>query len=338
MKNSDQPKVIMITGAAGYIGGMLCDQFSKSPELEKIIAIDMQPMPALLKDNKKIIWITASLYQNVWKIPAIINKPEVVIHCAWQIKELYDKKELQNKLNIESSKAVFEFALKSPFVKRIIHFSTIASYGAIPENDLNAAFNEEDELRETEARYGREKKDVEELLWKMYNDTGCNKQVFVLRPSSVTGPRGRSLVTKKVGLLHILKNVLPFIPAGSDKWCRQYVHEDDVTDAVAMFTFGQIKKGSTYDIYILSPNDYILAKDMGEIFKKGVVPIAPIVVRTLFFLAWHLSDGKIPTSKGGWRSFCYPIPVNGGRITKEYGFEYMYNSREALEKEEGRYS
>ena len=108
MKNSDQPKVIMITGAAGYIGGMLCDQFSKSPELEKIIAIDMQPMPALLKDNKKIIWITASLYQNVWKIPAIINKPEVVIHCAWQIKELYDKKELQNKLNIESSKAVFE--------------------------------------------------------------------------------------------------------------------------------------------------------------------------------------------------------------------------------------
>ena len=338
MKNSGGPKVIMITGAAGYVGAMLCQQFSKSPELEKIIAIDMQPMPAILKDNKKIIWITANLYQNVWKIPALINKPEVVIHCAWQIKELYGKGDLQNKLNIDSSRVVFEFVFNNQFVKKLIYFSTIASYGAFPENEIEKPFNEGDDLREIEARYGREKKDVEEMLWNLYKENSSDKQIYVIRPASITGPRGRNLNSKKMGLLHLLKDVLPFIPYASNRWCRQYVHEDDITDAIAMFTFGQIKKGSTYEVYILSSNDYVYAKDMATIFKKNVLYVPPFLVRIAFYLTWHLSGGKIPTSGGGWRSFCYPIPVGGSLISKTYGFEYTFNSREALELEEGRYT
>ncbi|MDO8493038.1 MAG: NAD-dependent epimerase/dehydratase family protein [bacterium] len=336
--SNNSPKVIMITGAAGYVGAMLCHQFSKSPDLKKIIAVDMQTIPAILKDNKKIIWITANLADSIWKIPALINKPEVVIHCAWQIKELYGKRELQDRLNTESTRAVFEFCFKNSFVKKIIHFSTISSYGAYSDNSLDRPFSEADELRESEALYGLQKKIVEEDLKKLYEDSDKSKQVVILRPSSVTGPRGRSMESKKVGLLNILKNVLPFIPVGSGKWCRQYVHEDDITDAVGMFTFGGEKFGTGYEVFILSPNDYILAIDMAKLFGKSVIWIPPFLIRFAFFLAWHLSSGKVPTSKGGWRFFCYPVPVDGSLITKKYGFEYSYTSHEALEKEEGRYA
>ncbi len=331
------PKTIMITGAAGYIGAMLCEQFSKSPDLEKIVAIDMLPMPAPFRNNKKIIWITANLGENVWRIPALINKPEVVIHCAWAIKELYGKSDVQKKLNLASSKAVFEFALKNSFVKRLIHFSTVSAYGAYPENSLEKFFKEEDQLRESESLYGVQKKTAEEELYKIYQDSDKTKQVFILRPSSVTGPRGRGLVSKKIGLLNILKNVLPFVPAGSNRWCRQYVHEDDVTDAVAMLTFGPHKDGGAYEVFILSPNDLVLADDMAKLFNKSVFYLPPIVIRLVFFLAWHLSRGKIPTSRGGWRFFSYPVVVDGSLITRKYGFEYSYSSREALEKDEGRY-
>ena len=337
MKNNSSPKVIMITGAAGYVGAMLCHQFSKSPDLQKIIAVDMLPMPELLRDNKKIIWITVNLSENIWKIPAMINKPEVVIHCAWQIKELYGKGDLQRKLNVDSSRAVFEFCFKNAFVKKLIYFSTISAYGAYSENELDKPFTENDELREAESRYGTEKREVEMELRDMYETSNKTKQVFVIRPSSITGPRGRSMDSKKVGLLNILKNVLPFIPAGPSKWCRQYVHEDDITDAIAMFTFADVKKCPTYDTYILSPNDLVLAEDMAKLFGKSVVKIPPIFIRLAFFLAWHLSQGKIPTSKGGWRFFCYPIAVDGSKISKEFGFEYSYSSHDALEKEEGRY-
>ncbi len=337
LKINSSPKVIMITGAAGYVGAMLCHQFSRSPELEKIIAIDILPMPALLKDNKKIVWITANLAENIWKIPANINKPEVVIHCAWQIKELYGNEALQKRLNIESSRAVFEFCLNSTFVKKIIYFSTISSYGAYPENTLEKFFNEQDELKESESIYGTQKRIVEEALMELYNKSDKSKKVIVIRPSSITGPRGRSMDTKKIGLLNILKNVLPFIPVGSDAWCRQYIHEDDITDAVAMFTFDKEVGKSGYEVYILSPNDLIFAKDMARLFDKSVVKIPTPLIRFAFFLAWHLSGGRIPTSKGGWRFFCYPIAVDGSLITKKYDFEYSYTSRETLEKDEGRY-
>ncbi len=337
MKNTS-PKVIMITGAAGYVGAMLCHQFSKSPELEKIIAIDMHTMPEILKDNKKIIWITANLADGIWKIPALINKPEVVIHCAWQIKELYGEETLQERLNIESSRALFEFCFKNAFVKKLVHFSTISSYGAYEDNTLERRFTEADPLREDESLYGLQKRLVEEELREMYEKSDKTKQVVILRPSSITGPRGRGMESKKVGLLNILKNVLPFIPAGSREWCRQYVHEDDITDAVAMFTFGGERFGVGYEVFILSPNDYILAADMAKLFGKSVIYIPPALIRFAFFLAWNLSGGKIPTSRGGWRFFCYPIPVDGAKITKKYGFEYSYTSRDALEKEEGRYA
>ncbi len=338
LKIGSSPKSIMITGAAGYVGAMLCHQFSKSSDLEKIIAVDLLPTPAILKDNKKIIWITANLSQNVWRIPALINKPEDVIHCAWQIKELYSKLEKQKKLNIDSSRAVFEFALKKPFVRRLIYFSTISSYGAYFENGLEKFFTEDDELRESESLYGLQKKETEEMLRKMYEESDKTKQIFVLRPSSITGPRGRSIPSKSVGLLNILKNVLPFIPAGSSRWCRQYVHEDDVTDTTAMFTFGPRKNGEVYETYILSPNDLVLASDMAKTFKKPVFYLPPIFIRLAFFLAWHLSDGKIPTGKGAWRFFCYPIVVNGSAITKKYSFGYTYSSHEALASDDGRYA
>ncbi len=340
MRNDNSPKVIMITGAAGYVGAMLCHQFSRSPDLEKIIAIDMNPMPALLKDNKKIIWITANLADNIWKIPAKINKPEVVIHCAWQIKELYNEQALQDRLNMESSRAVFDFVFKNDFVKKLIYFSTISSYGAFVENDLGHLFTEDDALSEEESMYGNQKRIIENDLRKLYETSDKTKRVVIFRPSSITGPRGRSMESKKVGLLNILKNVLPFIPVGSDKWVRQYVHEDDVTDAVAMFTFGDPsgQKHSGYETYILSPNDLIFAKDMGMLFNKTVIKIPPILIRFAFFIAWHLSQGKIPTSRGGWRFFCFPIPVDGSKISRECGFEYSYSSREALEKEDGRYA
>ena len=174
------PKTILITGAAGYIGAMLSDQFSRAPGLERIIAIDKNPMPDLLRGNKKIIWISAELSEGIWRDKIKIYKPEIVIHAAWQIKELYGQKDLQRKLNIEATRRVFEFVFREACVKKLIYFSTISSFGAFAANNLNSRFTENSLLAEDQYLYGREKKEVEEMLQSFYKNSRENKQIFVL--------------------------------------------------------------------------------------------------------------------------------------------------------------
>ncbi|MBI3632450.1 MAG: NAD-dependent epimerase/dehydratase family protein [Candidatus Vogelbacteria bacterium] len=328
MSKFKSPRVIMITGAAGYIGTMLCDQFSKSPDLEMIVAVDMAPMPELLRENKKIVWITSNLYQNVWKIPALINKPEVVIHAAWQTREPYGRVELQNELNLTSSREVFEFAFKNQFVKKLIFLSDASVYGAFPDNNLEHFFSETDKLKELDTLSCQQKKEAERLLLDLYNMCNEAKQVFVLRLASTYGPRGRSIDKH---------DDLPFFPVANDKWCKQYVHEDDVTDVIAMFTFADFVKQNTFEILNLAATDLILASEVAKILHKSLITLPPLVINFIFFLLWHLSRGKIPTSRGSWRLFCYPILIDGSKITKKFGFDYLYTSRESVASEDGRY-
>lgn len=331
------PKSILITGAAGYIGAMLCDQFSRAPELQKIIAIDLLPQPELLRGNDKIVWITADLSGSSWQRIADKYQPEVVIHCAWQIKELYGKRDLQRKLNIDGSRNLFTFAFRTPSVKKIIHFSTVSAYGAFAHNKLENRFTEEHPLLESQYLYAKEKIEAEKILTEIYNASGRSKQVFVVRPASITGPRGRKSVGKK-GLLYMLDKVLPFVPVASGSWTRQYAHEDDVTDFIGLLTFNDIRDHKGYDALNLSAGDYVFGRDMARIFKKSVLPVLPFLVRVAFFCAWHGTRGKIPTGRGAWKYFCYSIPVSGEKAARDYGFEYSYNSKEALEKNEGRYA
>ena len=45
---------VLITGAAGYLGGMLCDQISQRGDVEAIIGLDRNDMPPALRGTQKL--------------------------------------------------------------------------------------------------------------------------------------------------------------------------------------------------------------------------------------------------------------------------------------------
>ncbi len=345
---------ILITGAAGYIGGMLADQFSRGPEVEEIVGIDLKPMPELLQGNAKISWIQGDLSLDGWQEKLRGKIPDVVIHCAWQIRDFYFRPRLQHRLNVEGSEKLFDFCFAHG-VKKLIHFSTVSSYGAFDTNKLGRPFIENDPPRERVYRYGVEKREVEQSLKKKYMAGGKTTQVFIVRPATITGPRERYMMGKKglaymlrpneqigpehkksTGMMDLVRQLLFAMPIASDEWCRQYIHEDDVTDVVGLLTFSKVK--DQYEVFNIAPHDIIRAPEMAELFKRKTIRVFPWMVRFAFALAWDLSFGRIPTSPGGWRFYCYPIPVDGSKIEKKYDFSYAYSSRDTLIKDEGRYS
>lgn len=339
---------IFITGGAGYVGTMLAQKFSARGDVEKILCLDKEECPEILKGDKKIEWVKANTADD-WEETAKKFAPDIVIHTAWQIREMYGKKDIQWKWNVLGSDKVFNFALLQPSVKRLIHFSTVASYSARKDNTLEHRFTEDEPFRESDYLYATEKKVVEDHLREKWNASGKKKSVFIIRPAAITGPRGRfmrirfGLQSALSGQLtaspihRMISAMVSFVPAPK-KWARQFVHEDDITDVTELLAFAEAKEGTYEAFNICPPGDVVLAPDMAKLVGKKVMPVTPGMVRVAFFIMWNATRGRVPTSKGGWKSYSYPILVDGSKITEMFGFRYKCDSKTAFSKIDGRYA
>lgn len=345
--------VLFITGGAGYVGAMLAEQFAKRSDVKEIICLDKEAEPDIFPANPKITWISANTSDGTWQEKVVAKNPDIVVHTAWQIREMYADQKTEWKWNVDGSQAVFDFAVSTTSVKKLIYFSTVSSYGAFPDNAIDHFYAEAEPFRVSEYLYAEEKRIVEENLEKTYKtakEKGAHlPQVFILRPAAITGPRGRyarirfglqsalsgSLKGQKSFIYDLISLMVSWVPV-TPKWLRQYVHEDDITDIVALFSFNDLK--GDYEIFNVAPaGPAVLGPDMARAVGKRMLPIQPWMVRLAFFWMWHLTRGRVPTSRGSWRGYSYPIAVDGSKLTKQYGYKYKYESTEAFVKNTGRY-
>jgi len=338
---------ILITGAAGYVGAMLAEKFAARDDVQMIIGIDKEPQPDSFNEMEKLTYFQMNTADG-WEELVEGLEPDIIIHTAWQIREIYGDRKLTWRWNIDGSDKVFDYAFAHPSVKRLIHFSTVASYGAYPENTMEQRFTEKDPFRLMDYLYSEEKRITEAHLEEKYQER-INKDISVaiVRPAAITGPRGR-FMRIRFGLQATLSgqmkdsfayrvvsamvSVVPVTP----KWLRQFIHEDDVVGIMDRLAFGEPVKG--YEVFnICPPGDVVRGTDMAKAVGKRTLPVSPWMVRLPFFVFWHLTRGKIPTGPGAWKSYSYPIAVDGSKVTRELGYPYRYESFDAFYYTDGSY-
>ncbi len=88
---------------------------------------------------------------------------------------------------------------------------------------------------------------------------------------------------------------------------------------------------------IFPPGPGFLGADMARAVGKRQLPIYPWMARIAFFVFWHLTRGKIPTGRGAWRGYSYPIAVDGSKVTRVLGYEYRYLGPDAFQYTDGAY-
>lgn len=342
-------QTIFITGGAGYVGEMLCDQLSKREDVERIIALDKEPQSEFSKNLSKVTYIHHNMADDGWQDEVARHKPDVVVHTAWQIRAMYGNADEQWRWNVDGSDKVFDFAFKSTSVKKLIHFSTASSYGARADNSFEHYFTEAEGFRADDYIYAKEKKEVEDRLQKKYEEAKAGgqgtPQVFVVRPAAITGPRGRYMRIRfglqsalqgnlKGGFIYpVITALTSFVPATAG-WVRQFIHEDDVNDIVTKFiteTFSQ-----DYLVFNITPDsEPVFAPDMASAVGKRILPIKPWMARLAFFFFWHATRGKVPTCPGSWRFYSFPILMSGKKLATVY--ECKYTSKDAFRYTDGRY-
>ncbi len=341
---------ILITGAAGYVGGMLVKQFAAREDVERIIGLDKEPTPEFTSDVEKLTYIQCNTADE-WEKEVASYSPDIIVHTAWQIREIYGNHALTWRWNIDGSDRVFAYAFSHPEVKKLIHFSTVASYGAYPENTIGQRFTEEDAFRKMDYLYAEEKRITEEHLKSLWNKRD-NKDISVaiVRPAAITGPRGRYMRIRfglqatlsgqmkdsfAYRIVSAMVSVVPITP----KWVRQFIHEDDVVGIVERLAVGEpALPTASYEVFnICPPGKVVRGPDMAKAVGKKTILVQPWMVRLPFFVFWHLTRGKIPTGKGAWKSYSYPIAVDGTKVTKKLGYEYKHDGLDAFYYTDGSY-
>lgn len=326
---------------------MLVQKFAARADVAKIIGLDKEAVPDLIKDEPKFVYLQMNT-ADAWEGHVQAYQPDLVIHTAWQIREIYGNRPLTYTWNIDGSDRVFEFAFANANVKRLVYFSTVSSYGAFADNSVDYRYTETDVFRKSEYLYAEEKRWAEEHLKERYEKRKNKEiQVSILRPAAITGPRGRfmrirfGLQAALAGQLkdsfvyRVVSGLVSFVPI-TPKWLRQFIHEDDVVGIVERLAFGEAVQG--YEAFnICPPGDVVRGNDMARAVGKKTLPIPPWLIRPAFFFFWHATRGKIPTGPGAWRGYSYPIAVDGSKVTRMLGYQYQHSSFDAFYYTDGAY-
>jgi nucleoside-diphosphate-sugar epimerase len=339
----------LITGAAGYIGGMLAHQYSQREDIGTVVCLDKDPQPQWLQETDNIVWLQSNLALDPWQeqLEQLDLEIDTVVHCAWQIRDWYGGRKEVRMWNLEGSRSVFDYVFNQDSVQRLVYFSSIAQFGARSQNTTEERFTETSKTTLTGYCYADDKHEVDMLLHDMYKASKKPMPVMVLKSSTITGPRGRVGVGKfslaaalssdadKSQIPWLVQKMLSFMPIVG-RWTRQFVHEDDITDVVTHGVFSPMSNG--INTYIVSPQDIITGKEMADMMNKVGIPVPALAARIVFACTWHLTRGRVPTAPGVWKFFAYPICVDGTKTVHELGHKYKYTSHEAISQLQGRYT
>lgn len=321
---------LLVTGAAGYVGSLLAERWIAMPDVTHVVATDRRARhePSEHLDRSKLTWVQGRLEDRDFVASLERHLPlDAVVHAAFGVRAGYGPRSNEvERSNIESCRNVFDFCFRNA-VPRLVYFSSAAVYGARPGNRLDDFFDEEMPLREETYPYGAQKRQTEDLLRAMQREAATGTQVVIVRPCSITGPRFLSEPTKKITLVAFLTKLLPVIPQVSEQWSRQYIHEEDLVEAIRLLL--ETDFPAAVESFNLAPNDYLTARDIADALGKRTVRLPAWLVDASMRTLWHLTRGRVPTPRGSIDFYRYPINLDGGKITK-LGFSYRYSSAECL--------
>jgi nucleoside-diphosphate-sugar epimerase len=283
----EQRKTALVTGAAGFIGGFLCQRLIDEGYAVRALAMPEEPADHLERMGCSIVRGDLTKPDT---IRGICDGVETVYHLAARVTYWGTRKDFYDAI-CEATKHLLEEASGSH--PRFVFASSMVAVG-LGQKHLNG-YRETDPTQKVGIFYGDAKLDTENLLWRYHNEgkvTGT-----VIRPTNVIGP-GSVWVRDVVDLLR--KPFFPLIDGG--RWSASLLYVDNLVDAFLLAGTKDTAKGQTYhvmDDYDVTWSQYFadIAGFMGEPVTRTTFLSIP------YGVAWPLA-GLISgvTSPFGWKT------------------------------------
>ena len=246
---------IVVTGAAGYIGGQDCLQLTDAGYT--VVGIDRRPCPTHLTDVIHT-FINADIADELVLSAIVQCKPNAILHCAGTSlvgPSITNPSEYYNN-NFIKTKVLLDLVTKSIPMTKFIFSSSAAVYGT----PIMTPCHEVDP-REPISPYGESKLMIEQMLESYHKAYGLDYIAFRYFNACGADMRGRH--GQEPGATHIIARVLecirdnkPFTLNGTDyptndgSCVRDYVHVQDIADAHVSALYADVPAG----VYNLGTN------------------------------------------------------------------------------------
>ena len=213
----------LVTGGSGYFGSLLVKRLISNNWKCKVL--DINPYSGL----KEVEFIRGDV-RNIDLLKTICEGVDIIFHNVAQVPLAKDK-QLFNSVNIDGTINILKTA-KLCGVKKIIYTSSSAVYGIPSYNPVTETMLPEPKEDYGKAKYIAEKKCIDFISDKL--------DIIIIRPRTILG-HGR------LGIFQILfewiksGHNIPVLGNGDNIY--QFLHADDLAEAIILATAPNIKSG-----------------------------------------------------------------------------------------------
>jgi UDP-glucuronate 4-epimerase len=264
----DYKPVIVVTGAAGFIGSHAADAFSQNGY--DVVGVDnfcdfydRSWKEMNLKCVGRQVKVEEIDIADGPRISSLIAKvkPTAILHLAGMagVRPSIDRPAHYSRVNFEGTANLLQAAVDSKSVRKFLFASSSSVYG----NASRVPFREDDPVNEPISPYAATKRGGELLahtFWHLYK-----LPIFCLRFFTVYGPRQRpDLAIHKFARLIDAGKPLPMFGDGTTS--RDYTFIDDVIGGV----MAALEKCDCYRIFNLGGNDPVTLNALIEGLEKAL--------------------------------------------------------------------
>ncbi len=301
---------ILVTGAAGYIGGRITASLYEADWVETVVGTDIR------KPESGISGATFYKCDIRDDMTAIFESERIdtVVHTAYILPPIHNAA-LMEDINKGGTRNILNISAKTG-VKQILYTSSTTAYGFYPDNDR--PLTETSPLRgNDDFTYAKNKKEIEGIL-KAFTADHPGIMLSIVRPCFVVGPGFKNPMAE-----HLQKKIV-LLPANTLPW--QFVHEDDVIEVMLLLL--KMRIAGAYNVTAEGTMTF------GEIVRAlGNIKVALPwrLIYPLNNLAWFLRltfFTKFPSP--AMRMMVHPWISSSEKLIRETGYRFKYDTRRAF--------
>jgi len=307
------PGVVLVTGAARYLGGLMAEQLAREPGVQRVIGVDVVGPERVLSD---VEFVRADIRSPI--IARVMDQAQVdtVVHMGViSTPQQAGGRSTMKDINVIGTMQLLAACQRTSSVASVVLKSTAGVYGSGPKNP--ARYAEDDEpAHAPRSGWPKDCAEVEGYV-RGFGRRRPDAMITMLRFANIIGPRMRTGLTGYLSL--------PVIPTVMGFDARlQFIHEDDALDIIRLAVMKQVR--GTFNV--AGSGVMTLAQVVRRTGRPWIAVPAPLLASVGRGLA---RAGDADFSAEQVRFLTFGRVLDTAKVEGAYGWQPGYSTAEALD-------